>query len=150
MKILPRNQNHRRQRFMGAVLVAAAALGLAACESEVAPPFELEGTGALEGRLFFDAGADGVYDPLAGDEPLAGVQVRVRERGTSTWSPGGQATTGADGRFRIENLPLGTHDVFIDTALARPRPRLRAEPDAGQRLPQRDRASSASARARPA
>lgn len=111
----PVSNRSRRPRLTGALL-AAALLGLAACETEIAPPFEVVGTGVVEGRLFFDADGDGLFDPLAGDEPLAGVQLGVYRRGTAELFAGAQTTTGAEGRFRVQGLPIGTHDVFVNAA----------------------------------
>jgi hypothetical protein len=103
----------RRQRLLGALL-AAAVLGLTACDTEQAPPFEVQDRGVLEGRLFLDSDGDGIFDPLAGDQPLTNVQLTVFERGTARQISGGQAVTDAQGRFRLENLPVGTHDVFVN------------------------------------
>jgi DNA/RNA endonuclease YhcR with UshA esterase domain len=100
-------------RGMAAVV---AALALTACDTEIPPPFEVEGTGAVEGRIFFDANQDGLYDPSAGDRPLPNVTVVVRDRGTTRTFAGGQVQTDATGQFRVENLPSGTHDLFIDPA----------------------------------
>lgn len=96
--------------------LAAVVLGalLAGCSDDAAQPFEVEGEGSLEGRLFFDANRNGAFDPLAGDEALAGVSVAVRERGTTQTFASG--VTDAEGRFRFAGLPPGTHDIFIDPA----------------------------------
>jgi hypothetical protein len=96
--------------------LAAALLCLApACDTDPAPPFVVQGTGALEGLVFFDADRNGAYDPASGDTIVAGATVLARERGSSQTLMNGQATTGADGRFALAALPPGTHDLFIDT-----------------------------------
>lgn len=107
---LPRKPLHAR-RLLGAV--AAAAL-LVACTTEIAPPFEIEGQGSLEGRVFFDANADGLYDPLVGDQALSGVRVTAFERGTTRVIA--TTTTSTTGVFRFEGMPVGSHDLFVDPA----------------------------------
>lgn len=93
-------------------LLAAAAV-LAACD-DPAPPTELTGSGSVAGLVFFDADEDGFFDPSDGDTPVEGVGLAVRNRGTSDVFAGATATTGADGRFSITGLPLGTHDLLVD------------------------------------
>jgi DNA/RNA endonuclease YhcR with UshA esterase domain len=100
----------------GALLAAVIALG--ACDLEPADPLVIDGTGAIEGLLFFDANRDGRFDPSAGDSLLRNVRVQVLERGTSRVLANGTALTGADGRFVLENLPAGTHHLQVDTATA--------------------------------
>ena len=97
---------------LGAVACLAAAV-LGGCADDPAPPFEIEGTGAIEGFLFLDANDDGFFDPSAADEPLPGVQVSVRERGTEDVLAGATGTTDASGRFLIEGVPPGTHELFF-------------------------------------
>jgi hypothetical protein len=101
-------------KLLGTALLAALPL-LAACDTGAADPFVITETGALEGFVFWDADRDGRFDPSAGDSVLPGVRVSVRQRATQQTLAGGQATTGAGGRFRIDALPLGTHDLYVDT-----------------------------------
>jgi hypothetical protein len=91
-----------------------AMLGLTACDDSIAPQFEVDGTGTVEGLLFLDVDNDEIFDPADGDEPVAGVGVAVRVRNTDDVIA--SATTGADGRFSIPNVIVGTHDVFFDEA----------------------------------
>jgi hypothetical protein len=102
-------------KTLAACVTLLSVAALAACEAEPGPPFEIEGTGTLEGRVFLDAARDELYDPFA-DDALEGVTVRVFERGTSRLLAGAQATTDEHGFFRITGLPPGTHDVLVDTA----------------------------------
>jgi hypothetical protein len=97
-----------------AALLAIAVLA-AACEDPDAL-IELTGSGSVAGLAFFDADEDGIFDPSDGDEPVEGVSLAVRDRGTSDAFSGATATTGADGRFTITGLPLGTHDLVVDEA----------------------------------
>jgi hypothetical protein len=90
----------------------AALLGLAACDASISPQFEVDGTGTVEGLLYFDADNDELFDPSDGDAPVAGVGVAVRVRDTDAVIASG--TTGEDGRFSIQNVIPGTHDVFFD------------------------------------
>ena len=96
-------------------ILALAALAVAACDPEPAPPFEVEGTGGVEGFLFFDADADGTFSALAGDYAVTGTDVVVLERGTQQAFSGARGTTDPNGRFVVTGLPAGTHDLFIDT-----------------------------------
>lgn len=105
----------RSGRLRAAVACAALAVGLAACDEDPAPPFQVEGTGSIEGLAFYDADRNGFFDPSAGDTALTGVRVLVRERGTQQTLAGGTGTTGANGRFVISNLVPGTHDLVVDT-----------------------------------
>lgn len=98
----------------------ALALGLAGvammgCGTDLAPPIEISGEGNIEGFVFFDASEDGIFDPSDGDYAVEGVGIVIRNRGTEDNVSNGSATSGADGRFAIMGMPLGTHDMFIDT-----------------------------------
>lgn len=93
---------------------AAAVVALAACDPAIAPPFEIETAGAVEGLAFFDADEDDVFDPAAGDLALAGVGMEVRVRDTEQVLANGTVTSDAQGRFSLQGLPAGTHDLFVD------------------------------------
>jgi DNA/RNA endonuclease YhcR with UshA esterase domain len=99
---------------MRAQLFPVLALGLAivsACAEDPEPPFEVEGSGRLTGRLFFDADNNGLFTPLGGDTLLRNVEVEVRERGSSVVIDA--TTTDATGSFAFDAVPPGTHDVFL-------------------------------------
>lgn len=101
-----------RRPGMAAVGAACVATALwAACE-DPAPPLEIEGTGSVAGLVFFDKNEDGIFDPSDGDAAVPGVDLVVRDRGTGDVL-GPTETSGADGRFEIDGLPLGTHDLFV-------------------------------------
>lgn len=97
------------RRWLPIAAIALATVA-AACGGDQAAPFEIEGTGNLTGRLFFDSDRDGRFTPLAGDTVLPNVEVEVRERGTSEVLA--STFTDADGIFTFEGLPPGTHDVI--------------------------------------
>jgi len=101
-------------RTLLAPLALLTALGLSGCDVDPAPLFEIEGAGAVDGFLFLDADRSGVFDPFAGDTPLAGVPFEVRDRGTTRVFGSGAGVTGSDGRFAASGLPAGTHDLWID------------------------------------
>jgi len=104
---------HQTIRRTGLAASLLAVAMLVACETPSAPPqFEIEGTGAVEGRLFLDEARDGFYDPAGGDQPLAGVTVVLRDRGT-TQVLAGPVTTDAGGRFSFGDVRPGTHDLFV-------------------------------------
>jgi hypothetical protein len=84
---------------------------VAACAEDPDPPFAVEGSGRLTGRLFFDADNNGLFTPLGGDTLLSNVAVEVRERGSSEVIE--STTTDAAGEFSFDALPPGTHDVFL-------------------------------------
>lgn len=87
-------------------------LALAGC-ADVAPPLQVSGSGNVEGFVYFDASEDRVFDPSDGDYAIADVGISIRNRGTE--DAFGSATTGTDGRFTVVSVPVGTHDMFIDT-----------------------------------
>jgi DNA/RNA endonuclease YhcR with UshA esterase domain len=89
----------------------SAGLVLAGCADDPAGAFEVTGEGSLEAFLFLDSNRDGYFDPSDGDEPVSGVQVAVRDRGTT--QNFATATSGADGRLTVTALPPGTHDLFM-------------------------------------
>lgn len=98
-----------------AVAVLISALLIAACADDITPPFEVEGEGAIEGRVFFDVDGDSEYNPGVGDQALAGQRVELRERGTEQVLAGGETLTDDRGRFEFTDVPPGTHDLYLDT-----------------------------------
>jgi DNA/RNA endonuclease YhcR with UshA esterase domain len=102
------------KRFAGVPLLAVG-LAAAGCDSDPVPVFEPQGTGTLEGFVFFDANRDGIFDPAAGDSVLSNVRVGLYERGTSQALANGTAQSGADGRFVISGVRPGTHSLRVDT-----------------------------------
>jgi DNA/RNA endonuclease YhcR with UshA esterase domain len=104
----------RGARLLTTLAGLAAVVVVAGCD-EIAPPITVDGTGSLEGLVFFDASEDGIFDPADGDSAIGGVALAVQERGTGQTFPNGSAVSAADGRFTIDALPLGTHDMKIDT-----------------------------------
>ncbi len=99
----------------GRLALLASLVVVAGCEKDPAPPFVVEGVGALEGVVFYDADRNGAFDPSAGDSAVAGARLVVRERGTDQTLSGGEATSDVGGRFSVASLPAGTHDLFLDT-----------------------------------
>jgi len=102
-------------RFVNGVLAAALVLGAVACADDPAQLFEVPGTGSLTGLVFLDADGDARFDPSAGDQALPGVRVRLQVRGTTEVISGAQAETNAAGRFTLASLPVGSHELAIDT-----------------------------------
>lgn len=106
----------RMRRRMTTLFCAALVVGVAAaCDDTVPPVFEVPGGGSVEGFLFLDANRDGKFDPSAGDRALPNLNVRVLERGTTQVLSGATGRTDANGRFTIANVPIGTHELSIDT-----------------------------------
>lgn len=97
--------------WLRALAFGVFALGAVACSDDPADPFEITGTGSVEGFLYFDSNRDGVFDPSAGDEAVSGVQVAVRNRGTTQNFATG--TSNASGRFSMASIPPGTHDLYM-------------------------------------
>ena len=90
----------------------------AACSDDPEPVFEVQGSGSVEGLIFFDADKNGSFDPSAGDLPLPNVGVKVVSRGTQATLANGIGTTDATGRFTLTNLAPGSHSLVVDTATA--------------------------------
>ena len=99
-----------------ALLVVAGTVGTA-CAEDPAPLFAVEGSGEIEGRLFYDADNNALFTPLGGDTVLAGVTVMLLERASDDVL--GETTTNDAGVFAFEAVKPGTHSVFVvrDTLL---------------------------------
>lgn len=94
--------------LIGGILVASQT----ACNDDPAPLFQPTGNGSVAGRVFFDIDGNGQFNPLLGDTLAgAGVTVEVRLRGTTTVLKSG--VTDANGDFLIEDVPVGTQDLFV-------------------------------------
>lgn len=105
-----------RLTWKPALTFGALALGAllpTACDHTTEPPFQVEGTGDITGSLYYDVDRDGVFDPFAGDEALADIDVALRVRGTEQVLAGATATTDERGRFTISDVPVGTHDLYV-------------------------------------
>ena len=102
---------HFFRRASPAATAAALVLGLAACEPDLAPAFQPEGTGSVAGRIFFDADEDGLFTPTRGDTVLVGVPVEIRERGSDVVLE--ETETDASGAFVFDGVRVGTHDVYV-------------------------------------
>src|SRR5687768_13614101 len=102
-------------RGVRTALLAVAVMGAAACEDDVPPPFEIGGTGSVEGLLFLDVDRNGLYDPSAGDVLLPNVNVQLYERGTQNLIAGANGRTDATGRFAIDSVQPGSHELLVDT-----------------------------------
>ncbi|MEO5511572.1 MAG: hypothetical protein ABIS27_13155 [Longimicrobiales bacterium] len=110
-----RSAERARHRVVG-VLCAALLVGVVGgCDNKIDPVFTVPGTGAVEGQVFLDADRDGRYDPSGGDRLLTNVKVRVLDRGTTSVLAGATAVTDASGRFTIASVPVGSHELVIDT-----------------------------------
>ncbi len=94
-------------------LVALLAAG--GCDTEIAPPLQVVGTGMIEGLVYFDADEDGIFDPSDGDSAISGLGIAIQDRGTGQTFAGGTTQSDASGRFSLASIPIGTHDMLIDT-----------------------------------
>jgi hypothetical protein len=101
---------HNIPRRGALALLMAGALGTAACFDDPPPVTPVAERGRVAGILFFDRDNNDAFTPTAGDSAMAGVTVRLLDRGTTTVL--GSATTGADGRYAID-VPVGTHDLDV-------------------------------------
>lgn len=111
-----RRHTFRASRALrGAAFAALSTLALAACDSDIADPIELEGQGTISGLLYYDVGRDGVFEPIEGDSALVGVPVWLQVRGTDQVVSGSETVTDAQGRFTIANAPIGTHDIVFQS-----------------------------------
>lgn len=101
-----------RVRPWAGATALAVALVLPACDSgDPAAPFEVDGTGDVNGTLYYDLDRDGTFDPFAGDRALSDIDVALRVRGTDQVL--GSTTTGANGQFSFDGVEVGTHDLFV-------------------------------------
>jgi len=100
----------RLRRMAGVAGLLAASMAVASCIDDPEPVTAIDATGSVSGILFFDRDNNNVYTPTAGDSTMAGVTVRVLDRGTTRVL--GSAVTGASGRYSID-VPVGTHDLEV-------------------------------------
>ena len=99
-------------RWFGLAAIAA----MVGCDTDIDPQVKLDGTGDIEGFLFFDVAEDGLFDPSDGDFAVAGIGITLRDRGTDVTLQGSSTqVSAADGRFSFTNIPAGTHDMSFDT-----------------------------------
>ncbi len=93
------------------VSVLGALLFVAACDNAGAyRTTGITATGVARGLVFFDANGSGNFD--AADSPVVGARVRLITPLSSDTVA--RATTGADGTFRVESVPVGSYSVVID------------------------------------
>jgi len=93
------------------VTLLGAALFVAACDNAGAyRTTGITATGVARGLVFFDANGSGSFD--AGDSPVVGARVRfVTPLSSDTVV---RATTGADGTFRVDAVPVGSYSFIVD------------------------------------
>lgn len=94
------------------ILGAAAALLLAiACDNAGAyRTTGISATGVARGLVFFDANGSGAFDPA--DAPVVGARVWLITPLSSDTVV--RVTTGADGTFRVDGVPVGSYSVIVD------------------------------------
>jgi hypothetical protein len=90
--------------FTTALLLNALA---AASFAQTPPKDAAAATGAITGRVTDDGGEDA--QPLAG----VGIMLMSSARGFNTRGPVARATTGADGSYRLANVPAGSYQLQI-------------------------------------
>ncbi len=96
---------HRLLGALGALLV------MVACDNAGAyRTLGISATGVARGLVYFDANGSGTFD--AADAPLAGVRIRLLAPLSTDTAV--RATTGADGTFRVEGIPVGTYRAVLD------------------------------------
>lgn len=94
------------------LLAALAAVALvSACDNAGAyRTTGITATGIARGLVYLDANGSGSFD--AGDAPLVGVRVRLILPISNDTVV--RATTGADGTFRVDAVPVGSYSVVVD------------------------------------
>ncbi len=71
---------------------------------------EVEARGTLRGRVFEDRNGTNAFD--AGDEPLAGLSLRILPAGAGS-EAAAVVESGSDGRFTVPNLGVGSYTVEL-------------------------------------
>ena len=114
MKTMTRLLNRSLNRSLNRALVASAVAALvilAGCDNSGAyRTTGITATGVARGLVFFDANGSGAFDPA--DAPLAGVRLRLVPPLSSDTVA--RATTGADGTFRVDAIPVGSYNIVVD------------------------------------
>lgn len=97
-----------KKSLLGAL---GAAVLLAGCDNAGAyRTTGITATGVARGLVYFDANGSGSFD--AADAPLAGVRVRLITPLSSDTVV--RATTGTDGTFRVDAIPVGSYSFLVD------------------------------------
>jgi hypothetical protein len=90
-------------------------LAIAACDNAGADrTLGISAAGIVRGQVYFDANGSRTFD--ATDVPFPGARIRLLtpvSRDTVL-----RATTGADGTYRITDVPVGSYEIVIDSASA--------------------------------
>ena len=103
----------RRASRPGALAALALAAAWACIDVTDIDVLQVPNAGVVFGQAFLDLNLNGAID--VGDAPIPDANVALVSPGTSVRA--GEATTDASGLFLIENVPLGTYDLVLDTAV---------------------------------
>lgn len=95
----------------GQVAVGLLLLGVAACESGTANPPVIDGVASVGGVVYLDI--DGSESLTGTDEPVEGARVRVTLPASGTEVAAD--TTDDAGEFLMEEIPVGTVEVELDS-----------------------------------
>lgn len=104
--------SHQLSRFLRPVAAAAviAVIGSGCLDTSEDRILSVDGTGLVQGLVYFDANGNRALD--ASDPGLPGIGIRLLARGTPDTIA--RVATGTDGLFLLSRVAVGVYDLAVD------------------------------------